>query len=203
MLHTNTVAEATLERLTSIQAIEELQDFSLAGGTALALQIGHRISVDLDFFGKTNLSAQEIIDIVDEVGKIKILHQSKNILIIDIDGIKVDFVNYKYPLLSPIIITDSIRLYSKKDIAAMKLAAISGRGRKRDFTDLYFLLKEFSLSEMIRFYKDKFPDGSEFSVIRSLSYFEDAEEDPDLILLEKVSWDEIKTTIKKEVIKLL
>ncbi len=82
----------------------------------------------------------------------------------------------------------------------MKLTAIAGRGRKRDFYDLFFLLRKYSLPELMRFYNEKFEDGSEFKVVRSLTYFEDADQDEDVQLLqEKVEWKEVKKAILHEV----
>jgi predicted nucleotidyltransferase component of viral defense system len=137
MLHAKTVTPATLELLNEICSIKELKEFNLAGGTALALQIGHRISYDLDFFGRRNFETTEILDLISLSRTTKILSQSKNILILTIDDIKVDFVNYKYPLISNTIEEKEIRLLSIDEITAVKLAAIAGRGRKRDFYDLY------------------------------------------------------------------
>jgi hypothetical protein len=125
------------------------------------------------------------------------LKKSKNIIIVSIDGIKVDFVNYKYPLLEDIKTIENIRLVSDKDIAAMKLNAIAGRGSRKDFIDLYFLLKKYSLNEMLDFYKQKYIDGSEFMVIKSLNYFEDADSEEMPIMFEKISWNEIKIEISR------
>ena len=107
------------------------------------------------------------------------MQKSKNINVFTIDGIKVDFVNYAYPWLQNIKKIDGIRLAGTKDIAAMKLAAITGRGRKKDFLDIYFLLKMYSLSEIISFYNEKYHDASTFLALKSLLYFEDAEQDID------------------------
>ena len=125
------------------------------------------------------------------------MKKSKNIIIVSIDGIKVDFVNYKYPLLEDIKTIENIRLVSDKDIAAMKLNAIAGRGSRKDFIDLYFLLKKYSLNEMLDFYKQKYIDGSEFMVIKSLNYFEDADSEEMPIMFEKISWNEIKIEISR------
>jgi Nucleotidyl transferase AbiEii toxin, Type IV TA system len=92
-----------------------------------------------------------------------------------------------------------LRLFSLKDVGAMKIAAITGRGRKRDFTDLYFLMKQFTLPELIGFYNEKYPDGNEFMAIRSLSYFGDAEEDEDMSLFKKADWSTVKKTLEKAV----
>ncbi|MEO1213583.1 MAG: nucleotidyl transferase AbiEii/AbiGii toxin family protein [Bacteroidota bacterium] len=180
-------------------ALPELEAFTLVGGTALSLQIGHRISVDLDLFGKSDLPHQEIIFLLSDFSSPQIVSQTKNILILNIAGIKVDFVNYSYPFLKSINISDRIRLSSLEDIAAMKLAAIAGRGRMRDFTDIYFLLKQYTLSELIQFYNNKYPDGSEFMVAKSLSYFEDAEQDEPPNMIVDVDWETIKGEITEEV----
>lgn len=119
-----------------------------------------------------------------------------------IDGIKVDFVDYNFELIEPINVVDGIRLVSKKDIAAMKLNAIAGRGSKKDFVDVYQLLNEFSLIEMLSLYIQKYPNGSEFMVLKSLLYFDDADNEPNPIMLLPVSWEQIKEKISLEVEKL-
>ncbi|WP_089239403.1 nucleotidyl transferase AbiEii/AbiGii toxin family protein [Belliella buryatensis] len=90
---------------------------------------------------------------------------------------------------------NEFRLASKEDIGAMKLNAIAGRGSKKDFIDLYFLLNEFSLEELIGFYRDKYQDGSEFLVLKSLSYFADADTEPTPLMLKDANWDKIKNQI--------
>ena len=199
MLQHHTVEPRTLGLLKKIMAIPELSGFNLAGGTALALQIGHRKSIDLDFFGARPIDKDEIVSLIEDLGELQILQHSRNILIFNINGIKVDFVNYKYPWLREIHQVEGIRLVGLADIGAMKLAAIIGRGKKRDFTDLYFLLQKFRLAELLAFYRDKYPDGNEFLVLRSLTYFDDAEEDKQLELFEKADWSDVKKTIEKEV----
>lgn len=176
MLQTQTVAPELVEFLKFVMKSDVFSDFLLVGGTALALQIGHRNSVDLDFFGNSEIDADLFRREISEYGESRVLKQSKNILILEVNGLKVDFVNYKYPVIAKPSVIDNIRLASKQDIAAMKLNAISGRGSKKDFVDLYFLLKEFTLPEIIEFYLQKYKDGSKFLVVKSLSYFEDADE---------------------------
>ena len=194
------VAPRTLRLLETICAIPELSGFNLAGGTALALRIGHRISVDLDFFGDKNFSTEEILDLMAGEKPISIISQHKNILILNVQNVKVDFVSYQYPLIAKPIVEGVIRMLATSDIAAMKLAAIAGRGRKRDFYNLYFMLKEFSMKQMIDFYNQKFHDGSEMMVARSLTFFDDADTDEiPRMFAPTVSWEEIKMTTLKEV----
>ena len=80
----------------------------------------------------------------------------------------------------------------------MKLAAVTGRGTKKDYIDIYFLFDEFSLEEMLRFYRQKFPDGSEFMVLKSLVYFEDAEQENLPVMLREVNWESVKAKIVME-----
>jgi hypothetical protein len=199
MLQTQTVLASTLELLKKLMIQPELKNFALAGGTSLSLQIGHRISIDLDFFGNSPFETDEMLDILHPLGKVKIMKQSRNILITDVNGVKVDFVNYRYPVLKDIIEIDGIRLLSTADISAMKFGAVAGRGRKRDFIDIFFLLQEYSLTEMMAFYNAKYFDGSEMMVARSLTYFDDADGDEDLELLKDADWNTVKKTISKTV----
>lgn len=167
----------------------------LVGGTALALQIGHRNSVDLDFFGKIETDEYAISKMVNLLGEARILKKSPNIYIYLINNIKVDFVNYPYAWIDDVVVEDGLRLAAKNDIAAMKLSAITGRGSKKDFIDLFFLLKEFSLEEMLEFYKLKYPDGSVFLVLKSISYFEDAEKNEMPKMFIDISWKKVKNEI--------
>lgn len=203
MLQKQTVAPGTFRLLERICSIPELSGFNLAGGTALALQIGHRISIDLDFFGDREFDTNEILDLLPNEMPISILSQRRNILILNVQDVKVDFVNYRYPLISRPLEEGTIRLLTTSDIAAMKLAAIAGRGRMRDFYDIYFLLQEFSLAQMIEFYNKKYADGNEMMVARSLTFFDDANTDEQpKILSSGISWEQIKKTILMEVKKL-
>lgn len=203
MLHTTTVYPATLELLRELMKLPALEGFNLAGGTALALQIGHRISVDLDFFGDVDFEGITILDSLRDIAEIKIINQSRAILILNVNGIKVDFVRYRYPLLHPVREMDGVRLFSILDIGSMKLAAITNRGRKRDFFDLFFILRAYSLRHLLEAYNDKYSDGSEFLVRKSLVYFEDAEEDDIPSVFDKsVTWPIVKRTIELEAKKL-
>lgn len=202
MLHRKNIDTKLLELLESVMQSETFKGFNLVGGTALALQIGHRISVDIDLFGNAEINEIEFAQELSQWGSSTVLKKSKNIIIYTINGVKVDFVNYHYPLLKKVETVDSIRLVSLEDIAAMKLNAISGRGSKKDFVDLYFLLKNFSLKEMIDFYSEKYKDGSTFLVLKNLTYFVDAEKEEMPFMTKTVSWESIKDWILQEVIKL-
>jgi hypothetical protein len=202
MLQTQTVSPDLLELLEKIMKLNSFNDYLLVGGTSLALQLGHRNSIDIDLFGNCEIDEELFTRTLNEFGTFEVFKKSKNILITSINGVKVDFVNYKYPLLRDYLVIDGIRMASKEDIAAMKINAIAGRGSKKDFIDLYFLLNEFSLSEIIDFYLQKYFDGSKFMAIKSLSYFSDADIDqtPDVYL--DFNWETCKQKIIEEVLKL-
>jgi len=195
MLQLSAIEQQTFELLKKLQKLPLLAKTRLVGGTALALQIGHRKSIDLDFFGELDFEIQELIDSIKEFADLTILSESKNIHIYSINGIKVDFVNYKYPWIDDAICEDGILLAGIKDIAAMKISAIIGRGTKKDFIDIAFLLQKFSLKDILGFYSSKYNDGSIFAAMKSLTYFDDAEGDimPDMLI--KKSWKQAKKEI--------
>ncbi|NDV83807.1 nucleotidyl transferase AbiEii/AbiGii toxin family protein [Bacteroides sp. 51] len=196
MLHYSTVDTATLELLRKLQKIPCLQHTRLVGGTALALQIGHRKSIDIDLFGGVTADPDTLVEELSTIGDLKILKNFSNIRIFLLDDVKVDIVNYRYPWLMNAIYDDDVTMASLEDICAMKLAAVTGRGTKKDFVDIYFLLQRYSLEQMLSYYLSKYADGSDFTVLKSLSYFDDAEIEPMPYMLENVSWEVIKKTIE-------
>ena len=199
MLQYQTIEPGTLQLLKTLQAIPLLQGLRLVGGTALALQLGHRKSVDLDLFGDISAEGIEIRDALEEQFSVSIVKESKNIKIYQVDVIKVDFVNYKYSWIDDPVQEDGITLAGIKDIAAMKVAAIIGRGTKKDFIDMNRLLQIFSLKEILDMYMQKYPDGSLFIALKSLAYFEDAEADPMPFLFDDTDWDVVKANIREAI----
>jgi predicted nucleotidyltransferase component of viral defense system len=175
----------------------------LVGGTALALQLGHRISVDLDLFAyEVSLPEQFQILLTNSGIKVENVMLSTRIQIFNLNQTKTDFVNYCYKWISEPIKEDGILMASPEDIAAMKLSAITNRGTVKDFVDLYFLLDLFDLQQMLSFYKMKYPEAAEFLVLKSLIYFDDAETDPLPKMLMKTNWENIKARIMNAVQKL-
>jgi hypothetical protein len=145
MLQTNTVEKSTLDLLIKLQSIPLLSHLRLVGGTALALQIGHRKSIHLDFFGTIEETGLEIAHEIRQYGivNIEIMLDRKSIKMFTIENVKVDIVNYPYDWIDSLIESEGVKMAGKKDIAPMKMAAITNRGSKKDFVDIYFLLKEF------------------------------------------------------------
>jgi predicted nucleotidyltransferase component of viral defense system len=183
--------------------VPELSPLRLVGGTALALQLGHRQSVDLDFFGNFDAKRQNVIDAITRDGfVVQENNKGETIILCKIDTVKVDIVRYQYEWLEAAIEEDGVRMAGLKDIAAMKLAAVAGRGSKKDFVDVYFLLQHFSLQQMLDFFAKRYEQGSLFHVIRSLTYFEDAEPIPMPDMFVDTSWDTVKSTLRGEVRKL-
>lgn len=202
MLSFRTIAPHTLELLKHLMATPYLQDCRLVGGTSLALQYGHRSSVDLDMFGDVPDDDLALLEIMENFGTVQGQKTSKYIKSFIVDNIKVDFVNYsRFPWLEEPIVEDGLRLASPKDIAAMKIFAIQNRGSKKDFIDMYFLLQHFSLEEILGFYSMKHPDYSMFRTRMSLTYFEDAEGDECPKMWENVEWETVKKTIAEAVKK--
>jgi hypothetical protein len=196
MLYTSAVDSGTLELLKKLMTLKAFENSRLVGGTALALQLGHRKSIDLDLFGSIDFEQFDIKNQFAFLHSVVPIRRTTNILVYILDDIKVDLVNYSYSWIDPALVENEIRLASLKDIAAMKLNAITGRGTKKDFVDLSFLLEHFNLQEMLNFFKAKYFDGTEFLVLKSLLYFDDAEKDkmPEMII--KRSWESVKSTIK-------
>lgn len=197
MLHYKTVDEFTLELLKKLQSLRIFSQMRLVGGTSLALQIGHRKSIDIDLFGLLNVDFDALTDELKTIGDVIVLGNSKNIHTYLIDEIKVDIVHYEYPWLKDKIVSDEIHLAAIEDIAAMKLSAIIGRGSKKDFIDLYYILQQFDVAQLMSFYGQKFRDGSSFLVLKSLVYFEDADNEAMSLMFEDLSWEEVKITIQK------
>ena len=196
MLSVQTIQPDTLELLKAISAQPEVKELRLVGGTALALQYGHRQSVDLDFFGKLPEDKDELIDVVRRVGDVKVLNRSKIILQMVVNQVKVDFVDYsRYPWIDEPILGDGFVLASDKDIAAMKINAIMGRGTRKDFIDLYVLLQHYSLTQIMDFYRQKYPEFSEYRALLSMTYFDDAEMQDMPLMFIKTPWESMKTSI--------
>ena len=199
MLYLETVESSTLELLKKLQRLPVLEQTRLVGGTALALQLGHRKSIDLDFFGTVDCEAEYLRESIAGIASLTILKESPHIHIYIVDGIKVDIVNYKYPWLDDVVLEQGLRLASVSDITAMKITAIIGRGTKKDFIDIAFLLHHFSLEEILHFYAAKYNDSSVFMAMKSLAYFDDAEADPMPDMFVNQSWQQVKAYILSKI----
>jgi len=203
-LHFSLLTEQTAATLNLLTKASFIKNFYLAGGTGLALQLGHRLSEDLDFFSQ-RFSVVEIKNALTKLTKPTVTYENQETLYLVIKSVKVSFFFYQQPLLFPAILYENIKVADERDIAAMKLAAIAGRGSKRDFVDVYFLLKKYSLAQLFSFFTEKFKEipYSRLHLLKSLTYFKDAEDEPMPQLTATVSWKEIKESLTKQTIKLL
>ena len=200
MLQSQTVESNTLELLKSLMQKEYLDSFVLVGGTALALQLGNRKSIDLDLFSNTDFASNDLLTSLLKDYQIVVNNQLPQTLITTINDVKVDFIKFHYPFIRPFLVLENIRMASLEDIAAMKLDAITGRGSKKDFYDLFFLLQHYSIDELFSFYTEKYPHQTTFHVARSLTYFDDAEIQPSPIVFDKtITWE----TVKKKIISVI
>ena len=199
MLQYQTVEQSTLGLLKNILQQPVFKNHRLVCGTSLALQYGHRISIDLDFFTSEFIEHEEILINIKSIGKVDVVSKSKYISCFFINDVKVDFVSLPYHWIDDPIIEDSISLASINDIAAMKLSAITNRGSKKDFIDLQLIMKHLELKKMMSLYHQKYPDGMEMLVLRSLMYFDDADLQPDPVMLTEYDWNEVKAFILDQV----
>jgi len=198
MLHTETVLPCTLDILKRIQALPNVSELRLVGGTALALHIGHRKSVDLDLFGSFD-EGTSFRSLLLNAGYAADGSENGTVQSLKVNGVKVDFVNYPYPWLDESVSEDGMTLADIHDIAAMKLSAAANRGRKKDFIDIAFLLDKLSIEDLFDLYKRKFSVSECSFALRGLTYFDDAEDDPMPEMLISVTWRDVKRKIESAV----
>ena len=193
-MFTKAILPDTLRALKLVSKIDIVKKSYLAGGTALALHLGHRISVDLDFFTPVEFDEQVLTQNLKIIPEFIEEGTAWRTVWGKVGKTKFSLFYYQYPLIKKTIDFDGIQILQKEDIAAMKIHAIGDRGTKRDFFDLYFLSKEFPLEQMLEFYDKKYGklDSHIYHIIRSLNYFTDAEIDADPKMLIETSWKEVK-----------
>ncbi|MAF20643.1 MAG: hypothetical protein CMI55_03100 [Parcubacteria group bacterium] len=191
--------QKTKSLLQEISPKEFLSDFYLAGGTALALQLNHRKSIDLDWFNQKDFNTEKLKRELNQLGKVIIESEEKNSLNLILSGVKLSFLNYPYKLLFPLIDWQKIKLADKRDIACMKLNAISSRGSKKDFIDLFFILKEYPLIELLKLFDQKYQNikYNKMHIFKSLTYFIEADNEPLPIMLKDINWEEIKKHLQE------
>ena len=201
MLHLETIEPETLVLLRRIQSHPAFAETRLVGGTALALQLGHRISVDLDIFGKWNY-AEGLDAALSTAGRVVRESGTQNgkMAFYYVDDVKVDCVSYEmYRWLDPAIEEEGVRLAAVRDIAAMKINAVTNRGTRKDFVDVARLLGDYPLDEIFGWYRMKYPDANPALAMRSLSYFVDAETMPMPRMLVPFDWEAAKDRIRAAV----
>ena len=198
------ILDSKRKKLLSKLGFLNKQGFYMAGGTALALQIGHRTSLDFDFYiNKKFDSAKLYQELRKRFEKVILLQKAEDTLIVKLNEVAASFFYYSYPMVFPPAEINGLRIASKQDIAAMKIIAVSDRGTRRDFVDVYFLMKEFSLENIFSFVKQKYPEFNIYVGLRGLTYFADADKKQQrkLYLFGTASWPKIKEFLIEEVKK--
>jgi hypothetical protein len=199
-MYPQTLYPKTKQVLIKLVKQNLVSGFYLAGGTGLSLQLGHRKSIDLDFFSGDFPKRDLLLSSLRNL-KPKILHEAKGTLDLSIEDVMVSFLEYRYPLISDFVDFEGVKVASVIDIACMKLSAISSRGSKKDFIDYYEILETYSLKQLFNAFDKKFK-GVEYQklhLLKSLFYFNDAESDPEPILLKELDWDVVKARLEKEI----
>lgn len=200
MLHLQTVQQSTLDLLIKLMHLPELRGFFLVGGTNLSLKLGHRISVDLDLFTEVSFDTEALHELLDShFTNLTVVLKNQGALLCYIEGVKVDFVAYRYGLLNPLETIAQIRFASLADIAAMKLNALSRRGVRKDYWDIDALLEHYSIAAMLEFFKQKHQSTDIGFIVRSLVYFVDADQSENPVALNKTTWEKVKKNIQKAV----
>lgn len=195
VLQQGVVTEETLGLMKNLMNEKCFADFFLVGGTALALRLGHRKSIDIDMFTGSDIPVGELGKYLVEKYHFQEEFRAKDTLKGDIDGIKIDLIKYDYPLVQPLEESeDNIRIASTEDIIAMKLSAITDSGtRVKDFTDIAYLSRDYSLNQMLKFYEMKFKGTNIFSVAKALVYFDDIDftNEPVELVDAKFDWKKV------------
>ena len=200
-----TLPDDTQNSLAILGKSKILDSAYLAGGSSLALQLGHRRSLDFDFFSKKEFDVKEIKKKLNKVGKYEKETETPKTMVGKFNNIKFSYFYYPYPLIKTTTKFLDINLASKEDIAAMKLVAITDRGTKKDFIDLYFLANRcFSFEEMFEFYNEKYKllSSNLFTLIKSLQFYYDADNKEMPEMIEKVDWEKVKEFFRRETVRI-
>ncbi|MGH9782769.1 MAG: nucleotidyl transferase AbiEii/AbiGii toxin family protein [Terriglobia bacterium] len=189
-----------LQTLAALEQASLLLPFYLGGGTGLALQLGHRRSQDLDFFAFHSFDPEALLFQLEQLGDLSVTARSAQTLHVEFRRAKVSFLGYSYRLLFTPQLFQGVQVADGRDIACMKISAIAGRGAKRDFVDLYSASHRYGLPHLLELFQTKFSEANYSTVhlLKSLTYFEDAEKDPLPDLLIPLAWNEIKAFFQRE-----
>lgn len=204
-MFTKVLSKTTKSNLALLGKLPEIKPFYLAGGTAAALQLGHRVSLDLDFYTPKSFDNRLLTRALSQKGKLEVWQRLRNTLTGTLNGGQLSFFKYPYPLLFKTKDFLGVRVADIKDIACMKVDAVGSRGIKRDFVDLYEICQQvLPLEEIFKLFAKKYAgvNYSLFHLLRSLTYFVEAEKSEMPKMLKKVSWEEIKRFFESEVKKI-
>ncbi len=205
-LHWETITREMRQVMIHFEQSDLTAQFYLGGGTALALQLGHRRSVDLDFFTPTEdvPTIRERILAAFKVYQPIVADQSWGNLALLVNNVRVGFYGYGYDMVAPFILADGLRLASIADIGLMKLDALRSRASRKDFHDLYAIAQALPLRQLLDLAPDKYPSSRDFEaqVVRFLVFFDRAEAEEPLPLMQEVPWETVKDFFRQQAISL-
>jgi len=200
-MHKDVLDKTRQDMLPALRVFKD--DFYLAGGTGLALQIRHRRSVDFDFFCPESFDTEALFDTARKKfsdQSVTRIDQSQDTLHMSVDGVQMSFFRYKYDLIDDLIETINLQLAAIPDIACMKLSAVISRATTKDYVDIYYILQDYSLEELLNFADDKYPNFNRNLALKSLVYFDDVTEEPlEFLDDDAPDFDEVKEYLRKTI----
>lgn len=204
-MHPKVLSEDGWETVRELVAEGRLESWTLAGGTGLALQLGHRYSEDLDFFRSEPFAPDRLAVELAETGDTTIQSRSADTLHAVVAGLRLSFLRSEAPLLFPGIDYRGLTIADPRDIAVMKVVAIGGRGSRKDFVDLYFYIQGGGTLEGIFSLLERRFEGldyNEYHLLKSLAHFDDAESEPMPRMIRDVKWETMRSALEAEVRRL-
>jgi hypothetical protein len=198
-LHREVLGRSQRALLRRLSPVARDHGFYLAGGTGLALQLGHRRSVDFDWFREQPIDdpLRLAAGLQTPALRLTVERVERGTLHAAVKRVRVSFLEYRYPQLQPLLEVAGLRLAALEDIAAMKLAAVAQRGSRKDFVDVFALGQRFALADMLGFYRAKYGLKDVGHVLVALSYFDDADRERQPTLLRRWDWSTMKATIRR------
>ena len=199
MFYPESISPELLKLLKAIMMENELKEFSLGGGTSLALRFGHRRSIDLDLFSIHPFDSRQCINLLHSLfHDLEVVNRTVGSICAVVQNFKMDILHHSFPLLYDPVIDEGIRFLSLPDLAAMKINAVTNRGSKKDFIDLLLLHENgIPLDKALDYFCKKYGNAGRFLAVRSLAWFEDAESEPDPIFLNGWVWKDVRQRIEK------
>ena len=203
--HAEVLPEGWARAAADLAARSVLSGFYLAGGTGLALYLGHRRSVDLDLFSESDFGSAGVRDRLRNLEGLRKLEIAPGTVHLELHDVKVSFLHYPYPLRFPTRQFEVLDVADSRDIACMKLEAVANRGSRRDFIDLYQAARIYGLRDIVEWFGSKYEAVSynHVHLFKSLTYFRDAEEQPMPDMLVPIEWDTVRTFFVREAPRLI
>ncbi len=198
--HNEVIGPNVEQTLKALKERSLLDGFYLAGGTGLALQLGHRRSLDLDFFRQESFNDEQLLQQLQRLPEFSLTGRDRQTLHVRISGIKVSFLGYDYPVLFPFRQFLEVPVADPKDIGSMKISAIAGRGTRRDFVDLYMVARQEGLKALLDLFQRKFAEANynRIHVLKSLTYFDDADAEPMPNMQVPLAWQDVKDFFREQ-----